>query len=380
MSDVYVLGAGMTPFGQHTTSATELGAMAMRDAIDDAGVETRAIDALYAGHVFGGMVAGERVGASTGLAGIPTVNVENACASGTTAVIEAWYAIRSGRYRCVAVCGFETMSTLSGMLSPAKGDYEGDLGLVFPAWHAMRARMYMHEYGLTREQLALVAVKAHHNGALNPLAQFHNEVSVDEVVASRNVASPLRLLDCCPKGDGAAAVVLGNAEVALDVRERLGVLPRIAGVGLFSGRADGEYSPLFEDVTARAAAAAYSEAGVSAQDVDFAEVHDCFTIAEGLRVEGLGLCDPGSYFRELVDGRWTLEGDTPINPSGGLLAKGHPVGATGVAQMYEITQQFRGDAGERQVRDAEVAVAHTRGGSVPGTEGGSCGVIVCVAA
>jgi len=380
MTDVYVLGAGMTRFARHTAADTDLGSQALRDAIEDAGVEPQDIDALYAGHVYGGMVAGERVGADCGLAGLPTINVENACASGTTAIIEAYHAIRSGRFRCVAVVGFDSVSGQTGMLTPAEADYEGQLGLVFPAWHAMRARMYMNEYGLTREQLALVAVKAHHNGSLNERAQFRNEVTVDDVIASRSIASPLQLMDCCPKGDGGAAAILGSTEMLDHAKARHGVAPRIAGVALYSGKADGEYSPLFEDVTARAAEHAFSDAGISAADVDFAEVHDCFTIAEGLRVEGLGLCEPGRYFHELEEGRWTLEGRTPINPSGGLLAKGHPIGATGVAQIVEITDQFRGTAEERQIADAEVAVAHTRGGSVPGTEGGSCGVVVCVAA
>jgi acetyl-CoA acetyltransferase len=150
-------------------------------------------------------------------------------------------------------------------------------------------------------------------------------------------------------------------------------------MGLSSGRPDGLYEPLFEDITARAAKQAYSDAGIGPGDVDFAEVHDCFTIAEGLRVEGLGLAERGTYFTQLErDGRWLPDGQTPVNTSGGLLAKGHPVGATGVAQVYELVTQMRGAAGERQLSRTDVGVAHTRGGSVPGTEGGSCGVIVCV--
>lgn len=381
MSDVYVLGVGMTDFGRHVESGTDLAATAMRAAMQDAGIETDDVDALYASHVYGGMVAGERAGAGAGFAGIPTINVENACASGTTAVIEAYHAIKAGRFRCVMTCGFEQISDRAGMLTPEGSDYEGALGLVFPAWHAMNARLYMDRYGLTREQLALVSVKAHHNGALNPRAQRRQEITTQDVIGSRAVASPLHVLDCCPKGDGAAAAILGDESMAAEVRRRHGVAVKIAGTGLFSGKADGQYDQLFEDVTARAAAKAFEEAQVKPADVDFAEVHDCFTIAEGLRVEGLGLCEPGRYFRELEeDGRWTLEGRTPVNPSGGLLAKGHPLGATGIAQVVEISEQFRGIAGERQLDAAEVALAHTRGGSVPGTEGGSCGVLVCVAA
>jgi acetyl-CoA acetyltransferase len=380
MNDVYVIGVGMTPFAKHgETTAIELGARALRQAIEDAGLGPTDVEAMYAGHVYGGMVAGERVAAECGLAGIPIINVENACASGTTAVIEAVHAIRAGRYRCIAASGFEKISDRPGMLTPEESDYEGQLGLVFPAWHAMRARLYMEEFGLTREQLALVAVKAHHNGSLNPLAQVRDEITVSDVIESRPIASPLNLLDCCPKGDGGAAVILGSRDYAREHARRRGRVTKIAGVGLYSGRPDGVYSPLFEDVTSRAARDAFAESGVTPKDVDFAEVHDCFTIAEGFRVEGLGLCDPGTYFRELAEGRWAVDGEVPVNPSGGLLAKGHPLGATGVAQLCEVTEQFRGVAGGRQVGKADVAVAHTRGGSVPGTEGGSCGVLVCIA-
>jgi acetyl-CoA acetyltransferase len=378
MGEAYVIGVGMTRFTRHETDAVSLGVEAVAAALEDAGIEPKDVDALYAGHVHGGMVAGERVGAETGLAGIPTVNVENACASGTTAIIEAVHAVRAGRFDCVVACGFEKVSDRKGMITPAEGDYEGALGLVFPAWHAMRARLYMHEYGLTRDQLSLVAVKNRHNGALNPLSHWREEVSVGDVGESREIATPLRLFDCCPKSDGGAAVVIVSQKLAVEARRAHGRSVVVKGAGLASGRADGNYEALFEDVTSRAARTAYQEAGMEPSDVDFAEVHDCFTIAEGLRVEGLGLCEPGTYFRQLEEGRWLMDGATPVNASGGLLAKGHPLGATGVGQVCEIVTQMRGRAGERQLKRADVAVAHTRGGSVPGTEGGSCGVLVCV--
>jgi acetyl-CoA acetyltransferase len=379
MSDVYAIGVGMTRFTRHEVGSVTLGEQAVAAAIEDAGIETSEIGALYAGHVHGGAVAGERVGAATGLAGLPTLNLENACASGTTAVIEAAHAIRAGRYDCVVACGFERMSTLDGMIAPSAGDYEGALGLVFPAWHAVRARMYMDEYGLTRDQLSAVAAKNRANGARNPLSHFRDEVTLDQVGSSRPVATPLRLFDCCPKSDGGAAVVLASRRLLADARRRHGRAIRLAGMGLSSGRPDGLYEPLFEDITARAAKQAYADAGIEPNDVDFAEVHDCFTIAEGLRVEGLGLAERGTYFTQLErDGRWLPDGQTPVNTSGGLLAKGHPVGATGVAQVYELVTQMRGAAGERQLSRTDVGIAHTRGGSVPGTEGGSCGVIVCV--
>lgn len=379
MKDVYIIGIGMTRFTRHDdVSSITLGEEAVVEAIADSGVEPSVIEALYAGHVHGGAVAGERVGAATGLAGIPTLNLENACASGTTAVAEGAYAIRAGRFDCVVACGFEKMSTLKGMIAPSAGDYEGELGLVFPAWHAVRARMYMAEYGLTRSQLSAVMVKNRANGARNPLSHMREELTVDEVSDSRPIATPLRLYDCCPKSDGAAAVVLASAKFVEEARRRHGRAIRIIGLGLQSGRADGLYEPLFEDITARTAKEAYDEAGIGPEDIDFAEVHDCFTIAEGLRVEGLGLAEQGTYFKQLeADGRWLPDGATPINASGGLLAKGHPVGATGVAQVCELVTQMRGAAGDRQLPRVDTGLAHTRGGSVPGTEGGSCGVVVC---
>ena len=269
IEDVYVIGWGMTSFGRHTSGGVTLGAEALRSAIESSEVDRNDIDALYVGHVYGGMVAGERVGALGGLAGIPTVNVENACASGSSAIIEASYGISSGRYDCVAVCGFEKLSDSSGMLSPADDDYEGRLGLVFPAWHAMRARLYMNEFGTSREDLAGVTVKNRRHGAMNPLAQFPNPISTDDVLTSREIASPLRLLDCCPRGDGGAAVILGNADYLAAARRRFGSVVQVAGAGLFSGRPDGTYSPLFEDITMRATNKAFADTKVTREDVNF---------------------------------------------------------------------------------------------------------------
>jgi acetyl-CoA acetyltransferase len=379
IDDVYVVGWGMTPFGKHADPGVVLGARALEAAMDSAELERADVDALYVGHVYGGMVAGERVGALAGLAGIPTLNVENACASGSSAVIEAAYAIAAGRYDVVAVCGFEKLSQSSEMIAPADDDYEGKLGLVFPAWHAMRARLYMDEYGVTRDDLSGVAVKNRSHGIKNPLAQFTKPLTVEQVSAAREIASPLRLLDCCPRGDGAAAVILASKDYLAGARRRFGSVARIAGAGLTSGGPDGTYSPLFEDITMRTTEAAFKGLEVTRADVKFAEVHDCFSIAEPFRVEGLGLCEQGTYFRHLREGRWDLGGSLPVNPSGGLLSKGHPLGATGVAQICEVATQFAARANNRQIEGADVALTHTRGGSVPGTEGGSCAVIVAVA-
>ncbi len=376
MRDVVILGVGMTNFGKfRDASVDELGRKACWDAIKDAGIEPKQIQAAYCGHVYQGMVAGQRVVSKLGIAGIPVTNIENACSSGSTALREAWIAVALGFYDVVLAFGMEKLTGLfSGALAPAEEDIEGELGMVFPALYALRGRAYMAEYGATREQVAMVPVKNHRNGSLNPRSQYKNLITVEEVLNSRPIAEPLNLLDCCPIGDGAAAVVITSKEVA---QRHTTDMIKIRGCALTSGKMEvGIANFTFEDITARAAREAYNLSGIGPDDIDFLEVHDCFSIAEFLRVEGLGLCKPGEYGRLLESGYWDLDGKIPVNPSGGLLSKGHPLGATGIAQVCELTWQLKGMAGNRQVKDARVGIAHCRGGSVAGTEGGSCTVTI----
>ncbi len=375
MTEVHVLGIGMTRFGKHPDlDATDLGTQALREAIADAGIDPRVIEAAYCGHVYQGMVTGQRILAQAGLAGIPLTNVENACSSGATAIREASLAIRAGEHDVVVAIGTEHLTNrFRGALTPDPSDPEAAVGATMPAVYAMRARRYMEEFGMTREQLALIPVKNKRNAAHNPLAHFRRSITVEEVLESRPIADPLRLHDCSPVTDGAAAVVMVS-DAALR-RFGNGRAVRLAASALRSGTVDAEPTSMtFEPLTRATAVDAYEKAGVGPEDVDFAEVHDCFSIAEVLRVEGLGLFDQGEYPAAVERGEADIGGRLPINPSGGLLGKGHPLGGTGVAQVVELVKQLRGEAGERQIEGAKVGLAHCRGGKAVGVEGAACTV------
>jgi len=377
---VWIIGAGMTKFGKHPErTVADLGTEAVLAALADAQVDPRRIEAAYCGHVFQGMVAGQRVLAQTGLAGIPLTNVEDACSSGAVAVREAYLSIRAGEHDVVLAFGMEHLTTrFRGALTPAEDDLETAVGLTMPAIYAMRARAHMHEFGTTRRQIALVAVKNKRNASLNPCAMFQNVVTVDEVVTSRPIADPLCLYDCSPVSDGAAAVILCADGVRRRLSTRRGV--RLVAAALRTGEVEAGLATMaVEPITQRTARAAYEQAGIGPEEVDLAEVHDCFSIAEVLRVEALGLFPVGTYPARLERGDAEIGGALPINPSGGLLGKGHPLGATGVAQVVELVRQLRGEAGPRQVAGARVGLAHCRGGKAAGVEGAACTVNIVAA-
>jgi len=380
VSKVWIIGAGMTKFGKHPErTVADLGTEAVLAALADAQVDPRRIEAAYCGHVFQGMVAGQRVLAQTGLAGIPLTNVEDACSSGAVAVREAYLSIRAGEHDVVLAFGMEHLTTrFRGALTPAEDDLETAVGLTMPAIYAMRARAHMHEFGTTRRQIALVAVKNKRNASLNPCAMFQNVVTVDEVVTSRPIADPLCLYDCSPVSDGAAAVILCADGVRRRLSTRRGV--RLVAAALRTGEVEAGLATMaVEPITQRTARAAYEQAGIGPEEVDLAEVHDCFSIAEVLRVEALGLFPVGTYPARLERGDAEIGGALPINPSGGLLGKGHPLGATGVAQVVELVRQLRGEAGPRQVAGARVGLAHCRGGKAAGVEGAACTVNIVAA-
>src|SRR5579875_3319026 len=380
MATVWIIGVGMTKFGKHPDrTATDLGTEAVLEAIADAGLDPGRIEAAYCGHVFQGMVTGQRILAQTGLAGIPLTNVEDACSSGAVAIREAALSIRAGEHDVVLALGVEHLTgRFRGALAPDESDVEAAVGLTMPALYAMRARRHMAEFGTTREQLARVSVKNKRNASLNPMAQFQKPVTVEEVLASRPIADPLNLLDCSPVSDGAAAVLLCSDRVVAQVGRTRAV--QLAAAALATGAVEAPPGSMArEERTARPARRAYEQAGVGPEDVDFAEVHDCFSIAEILRVEGLGLWAPGDYPAALERGEADLGGRRPINPSGGLLGKGHPLGATGVAQVVELVRQLRGEAGVRQLADVTVGLAHCRGGKAAGVEGAACTVLIAVA-
>ncbi len=374
MGEVCVIGVGLTPFAKYRDrSLSEIGWPAVRQAIEDAGVDKRDIEAAYCGTALGGMMAGQRVLKMLGITGLPITNVENACSSSSTAFRQAYIAVAAGAYDMVLVLGVEKLTKFGGGTLPLeREDFEVTHGLVMPALYGMRARRYMHDYGLTEKQLAGVAVKAHRHGARNPDAQYRNEVTVDEVMSARPIADPFTLLHCCPSGDGAAAAIVCSAKTA---RKYTAMPIRVACSEVNSGR----YMTGFRDmtspeITVRGARQAYEEAAIGPEDVDVAEVHDAFTIAELLYYEALGFCERGDAAGLLEDGETSLGGRIPVNPSGGLLSKGHPIGATGAAQVVEVVRQLRGDCGARQVEDARVGLTHCTGGGISGFDHGACSI------
>lgn len=379
MTDVHVMGVGMTRFGRHPDrDAADLGASALLESIDDAGIDARLIESAYVGHVFQGMVMGQRILAQVGLAGLPLANVENACSSGATAIREASLAIRAGENDIVVAIGAEHLtSKFQGALTPDPSDPEAAVGATMPSVYAMRARRYMEEFGMTREQLALIPVKNKGNAALNPLAHFRTPITVEDVLESRPIADPLRLHDCSPVTDGAAALILMSDRAAK--RYGNGRAVRLAASALRTGSVETTPTSMtFEPLTRATAMDAYERAGIGPEDVDFAEVHDCFSIAEVLRVEGLGLFEQGTYPGAVERGEANIGGRLPVNPSGGLIGKGHPLGGTGVAQVVELVRQLRGECGDRQIEGARVGLAHCRGGKAVGIEGAACTVQVLI--
>jgi acetyl-CoA C-acetyltransferase len=373
MRGVSVIGIGCTTFGKHDgVGITDLAVQACRQALDDAGVPNERVQAFYLGNfvsealVHQGSLA-PMVAHRVGLRTIPCTKVEGACASSGIAFRHGVLLIASGLCDIVLTAGAEKMTssettTVTEALASA-GDAETEmrLGLTFPGTFGIIMRRHMYQYGTTREQVAMVSVKNRGNGSTNPKAHFQKPVSLEEVLGSRLISDPLRLYDCPPISDGASAAVLCAADVAGEFSSR-----PIDVIG--SGHAMGP-GTLFEmadltsfEASVSASREAYRMAGVSPRDIDVAEVHDCFTIAEIAAIEDLGLVAKGEGGRATEKGLTALGGPIPVNPSGGLLAKGHPVGATGLAQIYEIVLQLRGEA-MNQVAGAQIGLAHNLGGT-----------------
>lgn len=370
MNQMHVMGGAMTVFGRHPgVMAPELAQRAILDAVADAGLQLADIQAVYCANVLGGMILGQVILRDLGLKGIPVYNIENACASGATAVHLARHALLAGQYERVLVFGIEQLTALGGGMIPMqRNDRMTDLyataGMVLPAVYAMRGTRFLHERDAKPADLAAVAVKNRRHGSLNPYAQQRSEVTLEEVLASRMIADPLTLLQCCPSQvDGAAALVLGNKSGphGKDVK----VLGSIIVSGLREG---GDEDILDAEITARAARQAYEQAGVAPSDIGVVELHDAFTIAELLYYEALGLAAPGEAVALLHSGATAIGGRVPVNPSGGLLAKGHPLGATGVAQMVELFWQLQGRAGDRQAGTPRLGLAQCTGGGIAGVD------------
>jgi acetyl-CoA acetyltransferase len=374
MKGVSVVGVGMIPFGKYPeTNITDLGWPAVKAAIKDAGIDPRRLRAVYAGTARGGAMVGQRIMGRLGLAGLPIINVENACSSSSSAMAQGVMAVSSRAYDVVLVIGVEKLTKFGGGTLPLdEDDWEVRLGLSMPALYAMRAQRYMHDYGVSLKDVAGVSVKNRKNGALNPDAQMRKEVSVEEVLASRMIADPFTLLQCCPTGDGAAAIILAPTAVAKQLRsDAIDVRASHLTSGRFMSGFRDMTSP---EITVRGAREIFDEAGLGPEDIDVAEVHDAFSIAELIYYEAFGFCGRGEGAALLKSGATSIGGRIPINPSGGLLAKGHPVGATGAAQVVEIVRQLRGEAGRRQIEGAKVGMTHATGGGISGFDHGACSI------
>jgi benzoylsuccinyl-CoA thiolase BbsB subunit len=374
-SNIYLLGGAMTPFGKFLDRPAEaLAQSAVLGALKDAGLDRRAIEAAYIGSVFQGSLIGQRVLKDLGMTGIPIYNLENACSSGATALSQACLAVAAGQVETALVVGLEQLSKLgSGPLALDTGDTELEQGLTMPALYAMRTRAYLDKHGGTMEQVAQVTVKNRKHAAGNAYAQFRKPCTVDEVLGSRPIADPITLLQMCPNADGAAAVIVSRKAPTSPKRKTVRVLGSVVTSGKFS---QGSRDLTVPEISVRAVTKAYEMAGVGPDDVSLAEVHDAACIAEVIYYEALGFCEPGEGLSLLERGETAVGGRIPVNPSGGLLCRGHPLGATGVAQIVEIMWHLTGAAGERQVEGATIGLAHCTGGGIWGVDNGACSVHV----
>ncbi len=375
MRDVVIIGAGMTKFGElWGKSIKDIFVEAALRAIKDAGVDH--IDSMYVGAMSSGLFVGqEHLGAVMadylGVTPIPSTHVESACASGGVSFRQAFLEVASGASEIVLAGGVEKMTdgadVTEALATAADQEYEVYHGITFPGLYALIARAHMAQFGTTREQLAAVAVKNHRNGAKNPNAQFRSQVTAEQVMNSTMVADPLRLLDCSPVSDGAAAVIVAS----MDVAKRLKKNPvRVLASAQASDTIalHGRKSLTTLNAVVSAAQKAYKMADKKPADIDLVEVHDCFTIAEIVATEDLGFFEKGKGGQAALDGKTSIECNlTPVNTSGGLKSKGHPVGATGIAQIIELFEQLNHNAGARQVERAHVGMAQNMGGS-----GASC--------
>ena len=389
MQKVRVVGAGMTRFGKYLhRGLRDLAEEAVRNAVEDAGLDIKEINAAYVSNSVAGLITGQEtirgqvVLRHTGLMGIPIVNVENACASASTAFHLGWMAVASGLYNCVLAVGVEKLSDPDKAKSLQAFNAAVDVSelaeiekrLGRSGGGASDRSLFMDLYismlssgapssqeamgGVTREQMALVSVKNHYHGSLNPYAQYREEVTLEQVLQSRPVVGPLTVLMCSPLGDGAAAALIVSDEFA---RTKGLKGPQVDASVLVSGRGDDRS---MAPSTKRAAAQAYEMAGMGPEDIDFAEVHDAVAPAEISIYEDLRFCAPGDGPRLIEDRVTWLGGRLPVNTSGGLLARGHPIGATGLGQIAEVVWQLQGKGGSRQVENCKVGLTQNGGGHI----------------
>ena len=378
MEKVCVIGAGSTKYGKLEDSISDLTIQASADAIQSAGIIPKDIKAGYISNVFGvadkQVHLGPVVMSNLGIPERPSLSIESACGSGSVSFREAYANVAAGFYDVVLVTGVEKVTqtgtdwTTTYFSYCSDFFYEGQSGASFPGLFASMARAYLTEFKATEEDFAMVAVKNHENGFLNPKAHIRKKITVDDVMNSAVVASPLKLYDCCPFSDGASSVVICSEKFAKDhSKDYIQVIG--SGRGGSSAALQGRQHLTTIPSTKIACEAAYKMAGITPKDVDFAEVHDCFTIAEVVDTEDLGFFEKGKGVDAVREGQTKRNGEVPINPSGGLKSKGHPIGATGVGQVVEVFDQLTGKAGERTVNDAKIGLTQNFGAT-----GASCAV------
>ncbi len=364
----------MSNFGKHLDKGLkDLAYDPIWDAVRESKVDPHDIDIAFVGNAYGGILQGQEsvrgqvIMREAGITGIPIINVENACASGSTAFYLAHRAVASGQCNLALAVGVEklfcgdTPTSLKALSTSTDVGIEGQMGMLFAGIYAMRFRGYMQKYGITREQLAKVAAKNHLHGSLNPHSQYRKPYSVEEILESRTIADPITLLMTCPLGDGAAAALIGTREMAAKMGKRpVKVGSSMLGSFDISGRET-------LSIAARTSKKAYAEAGVTAGDIQAAEIHDAVAPIELYLYEELGFCEPGGSGRLIDEGATRYDGRRPVNTSGGLTAKGHPAGATGLAQVAEIAWQMRGEAGDRQISPLpDVGMTENGGGNMAG--------------
>ena len=366
MSEVYILGTDMIRFGRFPDKTVpQIGAQAALMALDDAGLGIRDMQALYCGNLFqASAMVGQRILQEIGQTGVPVVNTANACATGATAFREAWMAIKAGMYDLVLAVGVEQMG--KGLLGGTGGSRgipkEGLLGSgTMPAVFAEAGMEHARKYGTTFEQFAKISVKNHHHSTLNPKAMYQKETPLEEVMNAEMIAYPNTKLMCSVNVDGSAAAVLASERKARELGMQRAVRVRASVLTSDPWQERDLVMPDVNTCTRNAAKAAYEMAGVGPHDIDLVELHDCFATAEMLHYENLGLCGDGEAGKMIDEGQTALGGRIPVNVSGGLLSKGHPLGATGIANLYEVSTHLRGEAGKRQVAGAKLGLTHVIG-------------------
>ena len=376
MREVVVLGIGQTVFGKFPDrSALSLGREAVGAAIKDCGIDPREIQVVKTARMLDSTTDSQKIMMGFGVTGIEMMNVENACAGGSTAVHSVWADIASGRFDVGLAIGVESINSRpkSGPLG-ASEDLEAELGQHMPGLFANLARRQMEVYGATKEDFAEVSAKNHRHAVNNPYAQYRKELSVEEILNSTMIADPITLLQCCPNSDGAAAVIL----CSVDYAKKYTTTPiKIRGSSLVSGTYDFMQSEITTfDFGMMATEQAYSMAGIAPEDIDVVEIHDAFANEELIRYEDLLICERGEGAKLLRSGATAMGGRVPFNPSGGLLSLGHPLSASGVRVVADIARQLRGESGGTQVEGAKLGVAHMLGGVATGLQGGACSIQV----